>query len=123
MGPVPCSDRRGRVLIGTAQREALVDEFDRSRLSAAAFCRLHGLTYQTFATWAQKRRRGESSSHQNAAPAFAEVVVEPRVQSISAQASALRITLPSGAVIELGGREQLPLAIELLRALETPRPC
>lgn len=44
------SDGRGRMLIGHAQREALLDEFERSGLSGTAFCRLHGLTYPTFAT-------------------------------------------------------------------------
>jgi hypothetical protein len=44
------SDRRGRVLIDAAQREALLDEFDRNGLSAMAFCRLHDLVYPTFAT-------------------------------------------------------------------------
>lgn len=44
------ADFRGRVLVPADQREALIDEFERSGLSAMAFCRLDGLTYPTFAT-------------------------------------------------------------------------
>jgi hypothetical protein len=113
------SDRRGRVLVGAPQREALLDEFDRSGLSAMAFCRMHGLVYPTFAAWVQKRRRQSS-----AAPAFAEVIVErceePRPAS---SGPALRIALPGGAMIEMNGREQLPLAVELLRQLADHPSC
>jgi hypothetical protein len=113
------SDRRGRMLISAPQREALLDEFDRSGLSAMAFCRMHGLVYPTFAAWVQKRRRLSST-----APAFAEVIVEPCEEARTAVvASPLRITLPSGAILEMTHREQLSLAVELLRQLATPSSC
>lgn len=113
------TDRRGRMLIAAEQREALLDAFERSGLSAMAYCRQNGLIYQTFAAWVQKRR---CSRIQEAAPAFAEVVVETR-SPVTSPATALRVTLPSGAVLELSSRDQLPLAIELLRALDPTQPC
>lgn len=113
------SDRRGRMLISAPQREALLNEFDRSGLSAMAFCRLHGLVYQTFATWVQKRRRRSA-----AVPAFAEVIVESREEARPAVIdSSLRVSLPGGATIEMSGREQLPLAVELLRQLAAQPSC
>ena len=37
-------------------REAILDEFERSGLKGAAFARMTGLQYQTFASWIQRRR-------------------------------------------------------------------
>jgi hypothetical protein len=39
-----------------ARREQLLDEFERSGLPGLKFAELAGIKYQTFATWAQKRR-------------------------------------------------------------------
>ena len=120
-GAVIRSDRRGRMLVSPEQREALLDEFERSGMSGMAFCKLHGLVYPTFATWRKKRReRPEPGS-----PAFAEVVVgENAVPSRQSGRSApLRVSLPSGAVIEVSGRDQLPLLVELLSSLTRQRPC
>lgn len=46
----------GRVCTPRAQREAMLDEFERSGLSAARFARAAGIKYQTFVTWVQGRR-------------------------------------------------------------------
>ena len=39
-----------------AQRQELLDAFDRSGLTAMAFARGHGVCYQTFIAWQRKRR-------------------------------------------------------------------
>lgn len=39
-----------------AQRTTMINEFERSGLSGAAFARSVGVDYQTFASWVQKRR-------------------------------------------------------------------
>jgi hypothetical protein len=114
------SDRRGRLLVSPAQREALLDEFQRSDVSAMAFCERHALVSPTFASWLQKRRQRPAPG----APAFAEVVVEPRRETPAACGNAaLRITLPGGALIEMTGHDQLPRVVELLRALGLRLPC
>jgi hypothetical protein len=119
-GAVIRSDRRGRVLVSPERREALLDEFERSGLSGMAFCRMHSLTYPTFASWVQKRRHRPDPG----LPAFAEVIVERRDGTPRTPAGpALRVSLPGGATIEVTGREQLPLAVELLRALGLRLPC
>ena len=114
-------DRRGRLLIRKEQREALLDAFKSSGLSAMAFCQLHDLKYSTFATWRKKKR---SFSHAVSQPSFAEVVVESSAASLPASNSNLiRITLPSGTVIEGFNREQIPVVVELIRSLSNTRPC
>ena len=50
-------DLLGRVTTPKAQREALLDAFERSGLKGTSFARIAGVNYQTFASWIQKRRR------------------------------------------------------------------
>ncbi len=49
-------DATGRVHYSREQREALLDEFERSGLKGAAFVRTVGISYPTFANWIQQRR-------------------------------------------------------------------
>jgi DNA-binding transcriptional regulator YiaG len=51
------TDVLGRVKTPAARREQLLEEFERSGMSGQKFAELVGIKYQTFATWAQKRRR------------------------------------------------------------------
>lgn len=115
------SDRRGRMLVGAEQREALLDEFERSGMSGMAFCKLHGLVYPTFASWRKKRRERPKPG----AAAFAEVVVgdKPSSDLMRGSGGTLRVRLPAGAVIEISGRDQLPLLVELLTSLFPQRSC
>src|ERR1700710_2378862 len=50
-------DSRGRVRVTRERRETLLEEFARSGLSGAAFARMAGIKYATFANWAQQRRK------------------------------------------------------------------
>jgi transposase-like protein len=118
-GAVIRTDRRGRMLVSAEQREALLDEFERSGMSGMAFCKLHGLVYPTFASWRKKRRERPESG----APAFAEVVVGEEAGRHVEPGGALSVTLSCGAVIEVSGRGQLPLLAELLTALSRHRSC
>ena len=52
------TDSLGRVTIPTEQREQILDNFEQSSMSGAAFAKLHGIHVQTFASWIQKRRKG-----------------------------------------------------------------
>ena len=51
------TDSLGRVTIPSKQREQMLDVFEQSSMSGAAFAKLHGVHVQTFATWIQKRRK------------------------------------------------------------------
>ena len=50
-------DQLGRVRTPKLRREQLLDEFARSGLPGLEFAEVAGNKYQTFATWAQQRRR------------------------------------------------------------------
>ena len=50
-------DTRGRVRTPVAQREGLLDAFERSGLSGMKFAALHGVKYPSFAGWVQRRKR------------------------------------------------------------------
>jgi len=117
------SDSKGRVLVPAAQREALLDAFEASGQSGTAFCRQHGLKYPTFATWVQKRRGDrparEEFPGEERHPAFVEVVSTAPVEA----SGALAITLADGTRVDVTCRGQLPWVAELLRHLNSSRPC
>lgn len=51
------ADALGRVRTPALRREQLLDEFERTGMSGVQFAAFIGVKYQTFATWAQLRRR------------------------------------------------------------------
>ncbi|MFT5466901.1 MAG: transposase-like protein [Verrucomicrobiales bacterium] len=58
-------DARGHVRTSREEREAILDEFDRSGISGAAFAKLHGIAYSTFAHW--RRSAGEGCESESSA--------------------------------------------------------
>lgn len=118
-------DRRGRVHVPEARREALLDEFERSGVSAAEFARLAGLRYATFANWRAKRLRRRAlalAGSRTAMPLF-EAVLEPPV--VAGSVEGLVVELPGGGRLRLSAASQVAWAAELLRLLGTTgcRPC
>ena len=116
-------DTLKRVHVPKARREAILDEFERSGLSGAAFAKLHGLKYGTFATWSLKRRkqasRGSGATEQPVD--FARVIIDQRTPKPTWQdPGTLRIHLPGGASLLLDGDEtQTTLAAQLLKTLQS----
>src|SRR5689334_21159968 len=51
------TDRRGRVRTPRERQEELLEEYERSGASAAAFANMCGVNYQTFVSWVQRRKR------------------------------------------------------------------
>jgi hypothetical protein len=119
------TDQRGRLLIRAGQREAILAALDQSTLSVMAFCRQHGLCYSTVAHWNQKRRRanGAAPSPPATQSPFVEVLVKSEAAAIAQPHGPLRLTLPSGATVEISDSTQIPLLAELLRVLSPARPC
>ena len=109
----------GRLRFTPAQRQELLDAYNRSGLSAMAFARSHGVCYQTFIAWHRKRRKQATLPPTHSGPAFAEVLVTDRQPACPS--AALRVILPCGSIIEIASRAALPLAVELLSTLR--RPC
>lgn len=108
------TDCLGRMLFPPDQRERLLDAFEQSGMSAAAFARLHGIKYPTLASWRQKRNRERMQKIKGKEVPFFE---EGDVSDTSVDVG-LRIELPGGAQVNVDRAEQFPLAAALLRYLE-----
>jgi hypothetical protein len=124
------TDARGRVLTPRDRREALLDEFERSGLSGAEYSTLVGIKYQTFATWAHRRRqqRGSQSASKAVSKAeqvrWLEAVVSDAQGSSLAAHNGLVLQLPGGARAEIVNLSQVPVAAALLQALgKALSPC
>ena len=124
-------DRRGRVHVPAARREALLDEWERSGTSAPEFARLVGVKYATLAGWRAKRQRQRALA---GPPVVRREAAAPAVQLFEALVEApcsvdgggaLVVELPGGGRALVQAAAQLPWAAELLRLLGQPggRPC
>lgn len=94
-----------------ARRSKLLAEFERSGLSAATFAREHGLSYTTFCGWRYRHARTQT-------PAFVQVELPPPPAPVE-----LRIELPGNVGVHLNSSSQVELAVRLIQALQTPKPC
>jgi len=127
-------DALGRVRVPKERREEMVDAFEASGMSGKAFAEQHGINYQTFASWIQKRRRArgdykneemrrqlrassrEFSAQKNSSRDAPLNLVEVNVDSSLSGASlpALEIVLPGGAIVKISLEDQLGLLKALL---------
>jgi hypothetical protein len=118
-------DGLGRVKTPAARREQLLDEFERSGLSGTKFAALAGVKYQTFAFWAQRRRRQRGSAPVAAKAVdsvqWLEAVVEGAKNPGGQNPAAIVLQLPGGARVEMADEKQALLAAVMIRALA--RPC
>lgn len=120
------TDMLGRIRTRRQRREKILDEFEGSGLSGRKFAELTGINYQTFATWAQQRRR--ERKQYPAAPKIStkpvcqvrwlEAVVEQKKLPTGCGQSVLVVHLPGGARMEIADATQAALAAALLRSLE-----
>jgi hypothetical protein len=93
----------------------ILEEFERSGVSAAEFAKRTGLKYSTLAGWLQRYRK--SKARKRAQPMrLLEAVVQDSRQGVCP----LPVHLAGGARLEIAQVEQVPLAAALLRALEKP---
>lgn len=105
-------DKLGRVQVPLERREAILDEFERSGMSGVAFARHHGIKYQTFAAWRQRRKKASTVS---SARKSAFVLVKPPREVPAGQG--LEIELGGGARLWIRSRADVDLAAELIRNL------
>ena len=126
-GTILKTDVLGRVKTPTARREQLLDEFERSGLTGQKFAEVVGIKYQTFATWAQKRRRQRGAYPGVKVPAktpkqlrWLEAVVEAGQNGGDKNPLPLVLELPGGTKVQITDAKQAALAAALLRALEKP---
>ena len=120
-GAILKTDTKGRIRTPPARREQLLDEFERSSLSAAKFAELAGLKYQTFAGWVQRRRKQRGAVAPVVAPGPGQLRwLEAVVEQTAGDPAGLCLQLPGGARLEVNTPRQAVLAVELLRALAQP---
>lgn len=110
------TDALGRIQTPSEQRETLLDAFERSGMSGAAFAKLHGIRYTTFAYWRQRRSRRFGAEKETAQPEpfFEEV----ELRAARSEAAGLSVTLPGGASVRIERADQFPLVAALLKYLE-----
>jgi transposase-like protein len=108
-------DSRGRVRVSKGQRQLLLAEFERSRVSAAQFAKRIGLKYSTLAGWLQRYRRTKPKGR-----ARAVRLLEAVVEQNAGDNRPLVLELAGGAKVEITDAKQAVLAAALLRALATP---
>ena len=106
-------DVRGRVRTPAQQREALVVEFERSGLPGSQFARLVGMKYPTLMAWVVRKRRMQPGK--NNKPVFMEAVL-----ARPADKAVLSVELGGVAVLKIADGRQVPLAAQLIKALQTP---
>ena len=119
------TDRRGRLRYSPEQRAALVDAYQSSGLSGPRFAALHGVNYQTLASWILKRKRTTSSvSPENWSPRLISLIpAEIEGLSASGATQPLEILLPGGSKLSITAPSQVRLAVAVIREIESNRPC
>jgi len=114
-------DVLGRVWTPRSQREATLDEFERSGLPATRFAEQIGVKYQTFVGWIAKRRKARLKAGGEVGAAPAIVASNGWVEAVMARAEGVLVLhLPGGAHLEVQDSRQAILAADILRALESP---
>lgn len=116
-------DRKGRVRVSRERRAALLAEYDRGGMSAAAFAGWAGVKYPTFAWWLQERRRGEEKSGKVEVATVQWVEAEVGADQPREAGGRLRIELGCGARMEVMDRAGAALAAEVLRQLGAGGRC
>jgi len=108
-------DTKGRVRTSKEQRRVILDEFERSGMSAVRFAKQTGLKYSTLAGWVQRYRRTKPLR-----PGRPLRLLEAVVDSLPGPVTGtpLVLQLPGRVLLELSEANQVPVAAALLRALE-----
>jgi len=127
------TDALGRVTVPKAKREEMLDAFEASSMSGAAFARNHGIPAMTFASWIQKRRKargdynneqtrrklrmGKGSKKKSSPKSQSMNLIEVEVSPPPASISPLIVNLSNGAKVEVSDPSQIPLLKALMDEL------
>ncbi len=115
------TDARGRMQRTPEQRQRILDEYERSGLSAPKFAALCGVKYQTFAAWLA-RRKSQHQAHPKGQPRRKAATpvrwLEASVQPVAASSHGLLLELPGGVRAHLSTEAHVALVATLVRALE-----
>jgi transposase-like protein len=117
------SDRRGRLRYTPEQRESLVQACHASGLSTPRFAAIHGVKYQTLATWIHRSNRATTPPRLLSPAPLLLVPVEREGPVSPGVVSPLEIHLPGGAKLTLTTPGHVPFAAALILQLANPQPC
>lgn len=112
------TDTRFRVRTPAAQRDALLDLYERGTLTAKAFAAAHGIKYSTFAVWVQQRRKravtdvADAGRSSDSSPLRWVETVLPHPPTSTQGLCCLEF--PHGIKLTLSHEAQLPLAARLI---------
>jgi hypothetical protein len=114
------ADRRGRLRYTPEQKQALIDAYEASGLSAPRFAALHGVNYQTLVSWLKKRRQF-SVEHSALSSLVPAELAGPT--PCGATGLPMEILLPCGVRLAVHTPSQMNMAATLIRELQGTRPC
>lgn len=122
-GAILVQDTLGRVRTPREKREQILDEYERSGMSGAAFAALVGVKYSTLAWWIQRRRKnGVAARLATAATVrWVEAVAEREVVTAPPTTGALRVQIGAAVWLEVSSAEQALWAGQMLRAMGVER--
>jgi transposase-like protein len=117
------SDRRGRLRFSPEQRAAMLGAYDASGLSGPKFAQLHGINYQTFAGWVQRRKCAVAPAVPATAAVGTSIFTLLEATTHIQSDSRLEVQLPGGVRLLIENRSHLALAVALMRELQLPQSC
>ena len=108
-------DGRGRRIVTTKEREALIAGYQGSGMTQRAFAQREGIKYSTFTSWLQGRRHAAKASSK---AVFAKVAMLPGGAVPPIASGELSVQLPDGTLVRGTGAREI---VELIRALRGAR--
>jgi hypothetical protein len=108
-------DRRGRRTLGADEWARILERYDQSGLTQAAFCQREGLRYGTLVAWLGRRRKcgGRPPGSGPSSGKFHELSLRsPEAGTLDAK---LEVCLPDGTRVSGQGAEELAQLVRLLR--------
>ena len=127
------TDAAGRMRFTQKQRLDLLSAFDQGSLSGPDFARVHGINYQTFAGWRQRRRKGaalkgarvDDTTDPKAVSSFTliEATLDTPDGEPAQSQQPLILELSGGARLIISDQSQMTLATTFLNLWQTNQPC
>lgn len=123
-GQLLVQDALGRVRTPREKREQILDEYELSGMTGAAFAAMVGVKYPTLASWVQQRRKHGAGASEAVPGAvrWVEAVAEPEsMGAAAALGRGMRVQIGAGVWLEVTNGEQAAWAGEMLRAMGVVR--
>lgn len=121
-GVILVQDTLGRVRTPREKREQILDEYERSGMSGAAFAALVGVKYPTLASWIQQRRRnGAAASLATAATVRWVEAVPAHEVTAPPTGGTLRTQIGAAVWLEVSNAEQASWAGQMLQTMGVER--